>query len=157
MTLFALNLMLAIVWAGWLGQWSLVHLLIGFVFGYVVLWLFQPVVGRSAYFEKLPRAVGFLGFLTGELVVSSLRVAWDVVTPRARRRPGIIAVPLDLRSDGAITLLAALITLTPGSLGVDVSADRSTLFVHEMFVDDPDQVRQRIKRGFERRVAELLS
>ena len=157
MTLFALNLLLAVVWAGWLGQWSLVHLAIGFVMGYLTLWLFQPVLGRSPYFKKLPLAIGFLAFFAGELVVSSLRVAWDVVTPRARRRPGIVAVPLKLTSDGAITLLAAVITLTPGSLGVDVSADRSTLFVHEMFVDDPDRVRERIKRGFERRVEELLS
>jgi multicomponent Na+:H+ antiporter subunit E len=156
-TLFALNLLLALVWAGWLGEWNLVHLVIGFVLGYVVLWLFQPVLGRSPYFGKLPRAIGFMAFFVGELVVSSLRVTWDVVTPRARRRPGIVAVPLDLTSDGAITLLAAVITLTPGSLGVDVSADRSTLYVHEMFVDDPERVRERIKRGFERRVKELLS
>lgn len=157
MTLFALNLLLALVWAGWLGQWSLLHLTIGFVLGYLTLWLFQPVVGRSPYFAKLPRAIGFLAFFFGELVVSSLRVAWDVVTPRARRRPGIVAVPLDVASDLEITLLASVITLTPGSLGVDVSADRGTLFVHEMFVDDPEQVRTRIKDGFERRVQELLS
>lgn len=157
MTLFALNLLLACVWAGWLGEWSLVNLVIGFVAGYAALWLIQPVLGSTDYFRKLPRAAGFLVFLACELLVSSLRVTWDIVTPRARRRPGVVAVPLDVRSELEITLLAVVITLTPGSLALDVSPDRSTLYVHEMFVDDPDAVRTRIKDGFERRIEELLS
>jgi len=134
-----------------------VNLVCGYVAGYAALWLMQPLLGQTDYFRKLPRAAGFLVFLAWELVASSLRVTWDIITPRARRRPGIIAVPLDVRSDLEITLLAVVITLTPGSLALDVSPDRATLYVHEMFVDDPDSVRTRIKEGFERRVAELLA
>ena len=91
-----------------------------------------------------------------ELVVSSLRVAWDVITPRHHARPGILAVPLDVRSDAAITLLANLVSLTPGSLSLDVSDDRSTLFVHAMFIEDADKAREEIKRQMERRVKEAL-
>ncbi len=61
-----------------------------------------------------------------------------------------------MTSDVEITLLANLVTLTPGTLSLDVSEDRSTLFVHAMFVDDPDVLRREIKHGFERRVLELL-
>lgn len=91
-----------------------------------------------------------------ELVVSSVLVARDVLTPRSRARPGIIAVPLDVRSDIGITLLANLISLTPGSLTLDVAPDRRRMFVHMMFIGDPDADRRSIKRGFERRVREVL-
>ena len=91
-----------------------------------------------------------------ELFVSSLRVVWDVVTPTHLSRPGIVAMPLDAKGDGEILLVANLISLTPGSLSLDVSSDRKTLFVHAMFVDDPDALRRELKRGLERRVMEAL-
>jgi len=91
-----------------------------------------------------------------ELVLSSLKVAWDVITPRHRARPGILAVPLDVRSDAAVTVLANLVSLTPGSVSLDVSEDRSTLFVHAMFIDDVEAARAEIKEKMERRVKEAL-
>jgi multicomponent Na+:H+ antiporter subunit E len=73
-------------------------------------------------------------------------------------RPGIIAIPLDARTDLEITLLANLITLTPGTLSLDVSADRRVLYIHVMYIDNDDieAVRRNIKDGFERRVLEGL-
>ena len=94
------------------------------------------------------------GLFVYELFVSSFRVAWDVVTPRHRARPGILAVPLDARAPGEITLLANFISLTPGSLSLDVSADRSVLFVHMMFIDDPETERAAI-RALEQRVLKI--
>lgn len=156
MTVFLLNLLLALLWAAAVGSVDTAHLVVGFVAGYLVLWLARPALAPTTYFAKLPRAVSFAAFFGWELVLSNLRVAWDVVTPRARRRPGVVAVPLDATTDAEITLLANLVTLTPGTLSLDVSPDRRTLYVHAMFVDDPDQVRRAIKHGFERRVLELL-
>jgi multicomponent Na+:H+ antiporter subunit E len=70
----------------------------------------------------------------------------------------VVAIPLDAKSDIEITLLANLITLTPGTLSLDVSSDRSVLYIHVMYVDndDLDEVRRKIKSGFERRVLEVL-
>jgi multicomponent Na+:H+ antiporter subunit E len=67
-----------------------------------------------------------------------------------------VAVPLDARTDIEITVLANLITMTPGSLAIDVSDDRRVMFVHSMFVDDPEAFRRSIKESLERRVLELL-
>ena len=91
-----------------------------------------------------------------ELVISSFRVAREVVTVKSYSRPGIIAVPLEVRSDLGITLLANLISLTPGSLSLEVSPDRRTLYVHVMFIDDADVERANIKNNFERRVLEVV-
>jgi len=155
-TPFTWNLVLAAVWAAVLGELSLGHLAAGFALGFVSLVVVGPMFGSSRYLEKCLRVVEFAAFFLGQLVLSSLRVAADIVTPRQRARPGIVAVPLDVRSDAEITLLANLVSLTPGSLSLDVSDDRSTLFVHVMFLEDAVTSRREIKEGFERRVLELL-
>ena len=74
----------------------------------------------------------------------------------ARMKPGIIAVPLDATQDGQILLLSMLINTTPGSVALDVSSDRKTLYVHVMYMETPDAARDEIKKGFERRVLEVL-
>jgi multicomponent Na+:H+ antiporter subunit E len=156
MRVFLLNMLLALLWAAVVGSVDSTHLLTGFVVGYLVLWIARPVLGRTRYFGKLFEALRFVTFFLYELVLSNLRVAWDVLTPKAYRRPGVVAVPLDAETDAEITLLANLVTLTPGSLSLDVSADRRCLYVHAMFVDEPEQLCRDIKDGFEKRVVELL-
>lgn len=156
MTGFFFNILLALVWALANGRISLMNLMIGFILGYGVLWLAQPLMRPTRYFQRFPIAVRFTGFFLWQLLLSNLRVAYDVITPRLYMQPGIVAVPLDAETDQEITLLANLITLTPGTLSLDVSEDRRTLYVHAMFVDSPDRVRENIKNGFERRLLELI-
>ena len=112
--------------------------------------------GQSGYFERVWRLVRLAVFFVYELIVSSLRVVWDVVTPSHLSRPGIVALPLDVDGEAEILVVANLISLTPGSLSLDLSSDRKTLYVHAMFVDDPEKLRQELKSGIERRVVEAL-
>ena len=150
------NLLLALIWEAMTGRTDAANLLLGFALGYGVLWWLRPLLGPTQYFRKLPESIRFTFFFLRELIHSNLRVAWDVISPKSRRKPGIIAIPLDARSDIEITFLANLITLTPGTLSLDVSDDRRVLYVHGMFVEDPQRMREQIKNGFERRVLELL-
>lgn len=103
----------------------------------------------------VPRAIGLLLYLVFDLVRSNVRVVILVLRPRVDLCPGIVAVPIDLAHDWQVALLANLITLTPGSLTVEVSRDRKTLFVHDLVVEDPDEIRRQIKEGFERRIRGL--
>ncbi len=93
-----------------------------------------------------------LGFLLKEMLLSALSVAWLVVQPRLRLRPTIIAYPLTVTTDTQITLLANLVTLTPGTLSIDVSDDRKTLLIHVLDVGDPEALIGRIASGFEAKV-----
>lgn len=95
--------------------------------------------------RRLWAGIVLVGLFAYELVLSSFRVAWDVLTPSHRSRPGILAIPLRASSDGEITALTNLVSLTPGSLSLDVAPDRRTLYVHVMFVDDPQAERDAIK------------
>jgi multicomponent Na+:H+ antiporter subunit E len=151
--MLAANLALALLWPALTGSFSLSAFGFGFVLAYLMLWLVQR---RSPYFTKAPQTVGFAAFFVKELVYSALQVAYDVLTIRHRMRPAIVAVPLDARSDLEITLLSNLVTLTPGTLTLEVSSDRSVLYIHAMYVYDLELTRRRIKRGFERRVLRLV-
>lgn len=156
MSVFGLNLMLALAWALLIGQVDRANLLVGFVIAYLVLWLVRPALGDTRYFTRLPRVVGFAAFLLAELVLSSLRVARAVLSPSCDHRPGIVAVPLEPASELEVAVLANLVTLTPGTVSLDVTEDRSHLLVHTMFFDDADSLIASIKSDFERRVLELL-
>lgn len=107
--------------------------------------------------RRLVAAIDLLLFFLFQVTRSSFQVAWDVVTPRSHRTPGIVAVPLELQTDSTITLLALLVTLTPGTLTLDISTDRRTLYVHSMFAADPGRARDSVKRGFERRIMRIVS
>jgi multicomponent Na+:H+ antiporter subunit E len=156
MTVLLLNLALMALWVATTGAFSYANGALGFLAGFIVLWWLKPLLGSTAYFRKLPLVLWFSVLFLWEVLKSNLRVAWDVITPNRLRRPGIVAVPLDAKSDLEIAVLANLITLTPGSLCLDVSEDRRTLYVHAMFVDEPDQIRREIKQRFERWILALL-
>lgn len=156
MNLLILNTILAIGFSAVLGEFSLGGFVAGFFVGYFALWITRSLYGQEGYFNHLSKVLRLAAYFLWQLVVSNLRVLWDVITPQQTSRPGIIGIPLDARTDMEITLVANLVSLTPGSLSLDVSEDRSTLYVHVMFMDDIETVRAEIKNGIERRVLEVL-
>ena len=159
MTLLLGNLLLALAWAALRGEFSLATLVTGYVLGYLVLLMLVKggVLGSSRYVGKVSLFAGLAAFFVWELVRANLRVALDVATPRYHMTPGILQIPLDATRDSEILLLAVLINLTPGSVALDVSEDRTMMYVHAMYIDTPDAVRREIKEGYERRVRRLLS
>jgi multicomponent Na+:H+ antiporter subunit E len=156
--MFAINLMLMLAWCGSFGSFGPWTLLTGFVAGFAVLYLTRRVWGdpEPQYFRKTFAFLSFFGFYANALLQSSILIARQVLSPRITARPGVIAVPLEAERDLEIAALANLITLTPGTLSLDVSEDRSTLYVHAMFFDDPEVVLDDIKNNFERRLLEFL-
>ncbi|MBR9981754.1 MAG: Na+/H+ antiporter subunit E [Desulfatitalea sp.] len=155
MNLFILNIAFAAVFVTLLGGGRFGEFFFGFILGYAALWVTKPLYPETRYFQKFPKALNLTLYFLKELAVSNLKVLWDVVTPKHINRPGIIGVPLDARSDLEIFLVANLLSLTPGTLSVDVSEDRKTLFVHVMFLEDVEEARAAIKSGLERRVLEV--
>ena len=153
------NVLLALAWAALQGEFSLRTLLAGLVLGYLILLVLARggVLGPSPYVGRVHRILGLAAYFFWELIKANLRLALDVATPRYHMKPGIIALPLDATRDGEILLLSMLINTTPGSVALDVSPDRKTLYVHVMYMNTPDAAREEIKQGFERRVLGVLS
>lgn len=157
MNFLLLNVLLALAWAALNGQFTPDFLAVGFVLGYLMLWISQRALNCQKYVSKVPLFIGFVLYFAWELLISNIRVAWEVLTPTWSMTPAIIAVPLDLQDDSAITLLAQLITLTPGTLSIDVSTDKRVLYVHTMYATDIEAFRRSIKDGFEKRIQDLYA
>jgi multicomponent Na+:H+ antiporter subunit E len=83
-------------------------------------------------------------------------VAYDVITPKMYMTPGIVRMPLDAKTDLEITLLANIISLTPGTLSLDVSDDKKVLYIHAMYITNRQSFIDGIKLGFERRLLSIL-
>ena len=154
--MLVLNIFLALAWVALTGGLSTENFFVGFVVGYAVIWLTRDAIGARGYATKVPRVIMFGFYFLGLFARSSLRITAEIITPRNTMRPAIIAVPLDASTDVEILILSSLITLTPGSLSLDVSSDRRYLYVHEMYVTDPEHVRSELKNGLEKRLLEVL-
>ena len=117
--------------------------------------LINIVLALLRYAGKVPKVATFIVFFIFELMKANIRVAYEVLTPTHNMRPGVISFDLQAEKDFEITMLMNLISLTPGTLSLDVSSDRRCLYIHAMYVDDLDKLRIQIKE-FERRLLELL-
>ena len=150
------SILLALVWAALQGEISLGILVVGYVVGYAILALLaRGGVMPSTLASRTARALELAAFFARELVVANFRVAADVVRG-TRIEPAVVAIPLDITTDGEILLLSMLINITPGSVTIDLSDDRRSLYVHVMHMTSPDATRREIKDGFERRVKRLF-
>jgi multicomponent Na+:H+ antiporter subunit E len=157
MNFFVANVVLALLW-GVLKGFTPGTVAVGFLVGFLCLALLVPLPGARRYRRKMVRGTGFVAFYVGELVVSSVRVARDVLRPRLTMEPGVVGVPLDARTDLEITAFTNLISLTPGTLGLDLSPDRRTLYVHAMHLEggDAERFRRELKRTMEQRVLRVF-
>jgi multicomponent Na+:H+ antiporter subunit E len=150
------NLLLALAWVALSGSVTAMNLLAGFFFGYIALMVLQnQIPALKGYSRRIPRVAAFLVYFLRELVKSNLRVAYDVLTPVWHMKPGVIAFPLIANTDMEIMFLSSVISLTPGTLSLDVSDDRRVLFIHAMFLQDEDQLRSDL-RELEHRILKIM-
>ena len=149
-----LNLLLALAWMSLTGSFDPINFAAGFILGYLMLRLVQRSEDPKNYFQRATLVIRFAFFYLKELFIANLRVAATVLSPQIRMTPAVVSIHLESEGDIPISLLANLITLTPGSLTLDISADCTVLYVHTMYADDIDQFRLSIK-DLERRVLEV--
>ena len=153
---FLLNILLAIAWILLTGEVTAENFIEGLIIGYLILWVSKLALGGTEYFKKIPKAISFFFYFIKELILANIKVAFDIITPKDYMKPGIVAVPLDAKTDMEITLLANLITLTPGTLSLDVSKDKKVLYIHTLYLDDTEKFRAEIKNGMEKRLLEVM-
>jgi len=156
MITYILSLVFAVVWVAVTGSATLHNLIFGFALSTLALWIVRGEMNARGYWRRFGRILSLLALFFKELALSAWKVAVLVVSPRMDLKPGIFAFPLTVTRDFEITLLANLITLTPGTLSVDVSADRRTLFVHAIDCSDVEATKRDIAEGFERKIIEAF-
>jgi multicomponent Na+:H+ antiporter subunit E len=157
MRYFLTNILLGILWLTLTGDFNFINFAFGIFIGYITLYLTQ-IQSDSQYFTKVPKVFSFIGYFIWALAKANIKLAYDVVTPykHYHMNAGIVAIPLSAETDVEITFLANFITLTPGTLCIDVSDDRSVMYVHFMYFENEIEARRQIKEGFEKRLLEVL-
>jgi multicomponent Na+:H+ antiporter subunit E len=153
---FLWNLLLALLWGAGTGSFTSLNLLLGFLIGLGALFIARAPGDETTYFRRIYLGANLVVFYLWDLVRANLRLAKEVLRPLPRLRPAVVAVPLELRGEDATTFLASLISLTPGSLTLDLRDEPPTLFVHGLFVDSPAAFRAGIKHDLERRIIEVF-
>ena len=156
MTALGLNLLLAVLWIAVSGSATFVNFLFGFLVSALAIGLIREQAEGVSYLRRVRFIVSLTILFFKELALSAWKVATLVLRRDMDLKPGIFAFPLTVDRDFEITLLANLITLTPGTLSVDVSEDRRTLYVHAIDCSDPEGTKRDIAEGFERKIMEAF-
>lgn len=114
---------------------------------------FWPDYPRQVRYGRLLR---LLGVVVLDIAVANIRVALLILGPRSRLRPGFLVLPLTVESSHAITMLAGIVSLTPGTVSANLSGDRRTLLIHGLDLDDREAAIARIKSRYERPLLEVF-
>lgn len=151
-----LTLTLAVVWVLLANTFSFATILPGLLLGWII-----PLFSAHFWPERVtihhPTALlRFIAVVLADIVIANFIVAALILRGPRRLRPALLRLPLDLQSDLAISLLSNTISLTPGTVSADLSADRSYLLVHALNTDDPAALLQRIKRRYEAPLKEVF-
>lgn len=150
-----LNLAIAFVWMGFHNTWDGGAFLIGYGIGLALLFILRRFLPQEFYLRRGIAILKLILLFNKELLLSGYFVAKELLRPKLNIRPGIVAVPTQLRSDWEITLFACLITLTPGTLTLEVSPEKDVLYIHSMDIPDTEQVILQIKNTFEKAIMEV--
>ena len=146
----------ALVWLAVSGSFTIANLLLGLVVSALSLALIRGHIQPDGRRLRPLKLLALIALFIKELALSAWKVAVLVASPKMPLKPGIFAFPLTVDRDFEITLLANLITLTPGTLSVDVSEDRKVLYVHAIDCSDPAGARRDIAGGFEKKILEAF-
>lgn len=150
-----LNIGLAIIWMLLKSDFSPVQFLIGYVVGVILLYVLRRFLTFDFYFRRVVAIVKLIILFLWELILANIDVVKIVLSPKLDIQPGIIAVPTKLKTDWEVTILASLITLTPGTLSMYFSEDGKTIYVHSIHVPDKEAMIKQIHDTFERAIMEV--
>lgn len=144
MSLYVVQLLFVAVWLAVTGSLTLANIIFALIVSTLALWLIRhQLPGGRNHWLRLGRVLSLVLLFFKELALSAWKVAVMVTRPKLDVQPGIFAYPLTVTTDFEITLLANLITLTPGTLSVDVSPDRKVLYVHAIDCSDIETAKKR--------------
>ncbi|WP_096201348.1 Na+/H+ antiporter subunit E [Bacillus sp. FJAT-45350] len=150
-----LNVVIALIWAFLQNSYTGVDLLIGYVIGIFILYGLRRFLKFDFYMRRVFALIRLILLFSKELILANWDVIKIVLSPKLNIQPGIVAVPTKLKTDWELTLLAALISLTPGTLSMDFSDDNKFIYIHSIHVPDKEAMIRQIHNTFEKAIMEV--
>ncbi len=156
MTLFLLNIMLAVLWCFTWGSFNFYTLAMGFGLGYFLLGIYSRVTAIEGYGRKARDLVHFTLYFIRVLFVANLQIAYEIITPKLGVTPRIVRFDVTGLTPVQRTILVNSINLTPGTLVVDISPNRRTFYVHCMYAQDYEETIRQLTALKQRLVSEVF-
>ena len=151
------SVLLLLVWLMLNTTTSLGHILLGSVLAVVIPLLCEPLRVPQVKIKRPFKAIAYVFFVLKDVFVANFEVAFLVVGPMKKIKPGLVAVPINLSDTLPLTVLASTVTMTPGTVSADVSKDEKWLYVHVLNMPENEQeVIDLIKQRYESRVKEIF-
>ncbi len=150
-----LNMILALTWMFLTTSATGSSFIIGYLLGAIILYLFRRFFDTPFYLRKVVAVSKLLLIFIKELFIANFDVFKTILRPKLELTPGIFTYETSLKKDWQITLLANLITLTPGTLVMDISPDNKTLYIHALNVGEISEMTDGIRNSFERVIKEV--
>jgi len=152
-----LSLTLLLIWLLLNNSVSAGHLVLGTLLALVIPLLTRRFWPEPACMRRPGLALRFAGLVLWDILLANFKVARLVLGPRAAIRPRFVQVPLDIEGEVATTLLASVVSLTPGTLSAELDAERRRLLVHALSEDDPAGLVRQIKSRYEAPIQEIFA
>src|SRR5699024_672111 len=150
-----INLIISFMWMFLSESYTFISFLFGYLLGAILLLILNRFFIGPFYLKRLYRlCILFLIFIR-ELISSNIQIVKYVYKKDLNIEPGIFAMPIEVKQSWEITLLANLITLTPGTLTVAISDDQTQLFIHALDIDTKEESISDIKNTFEKAIMEV--
>ncbi|MCI2948028.1 multicomponent Na+:H+ antiporter subunit E [Staphylococcus caledonicus] len=150
-----LNFILAFIWIFLSGSYTLNNLLLGFILGIGLVYLFNRVLPGRFYLIKVYKIIKLVVVFFIELIKANIDVLKIVLQPTLKNQPGFFIYDTDLKTDWQIVLLSNLITLTPGTVVLGISDDRTKIYIHSIDFSTKEEEVEGIKSSLEKVVREV--
>lgn len=152
-----LNIFIAILWVLLKDEDVVTFqtLLTGFIIGSFIIWLMRRFFGRSFYLQRAISIIKLLLIFLEEMFYSSIVVIKHILSPKLDLKPGIFSYKTPLKKDWEVTVLSILLTLTPGSVVMEVNETGNVIYIHAMDLTRyKDDLKRSLKR-FEKAIMEV--
>lgn len=149
------NIIIAVIWMFLQNSFTFTNFVIGYMIGIFILFILRRFLVFEFYMNRVLALVKLIILFIIELIKANIDVVKIVLSPKLNNQPGIVAVETRLESNVEITVLAALISLTPGTISMDFSADGKTIYIHSLNVPDKEEMIEQIQNSFERAIMEV--
>ncbi len=153
----ALSISLFLLWAALSNAASFASLLLGALLALLLPFIVSPFWPDALHIQRPALALRFAARIGWDILLANWAVARRVVGPVAALHPAFIEVPLDLRDPFAATVLGSVVSLTPGTVSIDVDRERWVLQVHALDAPDPQALIREIKQRYETPIREIFA
>ncbi|WP_144513935.1 Na+/H+ antiporter subunit E [Bacillus sp. FJAT-22090] len=150
-----LNVVIAVTWMFLAVSFKPTTFIVGYLLGLVMIWMLRKSFSSRFYMDRVWAFIKLTILFLKELTLSNISVLLLIIKPKMPIRPAIFAMPTVLEKDWEITLLSSLITLTPGTIVIDISDDNKTLYIHSIDFDNADDAINSIRDTFEKAILEV--